>query len=171
MTAVTPVPNGRAAGARPNVRGARGPPGTARVFIRESSVWKESPMATQGDIAPAEPIVRRDLIEAYRQTKAQRFQDLVGRDRLLAAQTILDPVGTLAKFGLLDPGDNDLSVQLTEGTLLDLIHLRETVAARGLVGALEDPAGPEGASARRAQGQVSVTLCWNRVCVTVTVYF
>jgi hypothetical protein len=118
---------------------------------------------------------RRAILEKARQTAAASFQERVNIDPILAAQTILDPVGTLAKFGLVQPEDNDLSMQLTRGSLTDLVHVREAVEARGLVNAVRAPAHAAAAEAMRAGVEVTVcaTLAWNSISVTacVTVRF
>lgn len=101
-----------------------------------------------------------------------RFQGLVEKDHCLAIQTILDPVGTLSKFGLIEDTDNDLHMQLTKGTLADIVHLREAVAARGLA-SITTPPPPAREEALRIVITVSVTFTWDgvRVTVTVTVVF
>jgi hypothetical protein len=47
---------------------------------------------------------RREIIHQFRETKVARFQELVNKDRYLAAQTILDPLGTVARYGLFAGG-------------------------------------------------------------------
>jgi hypothetical protein len=66
------------------------------------------------------------------QAQEKWFQERINKDPYLAIQTALDPLGMLAKFGLVELDDNDVSVIVEKGTLLDLLHLREAVAARGL---------------------------------------
>ncbi len=114
---------------------------------------------------------RWDILESARQAAVASFQDRVNADPILAAQTVLDPVGMLAKFGLVQPGDNDLSMQFTKGSLTDLIHVREAVEARGLFNAVHTPAHDTEAEALRigVEVRVCVTLRWNGVVLTVCV--
>jgi hypothetical protein len=75
---------------------------------------------------------RATIIAGYRQEKARRFQAWLKEDPVLLAQTFIDPLGTLAKHGMLELGDREVTLQMTHGSLLDVARLREAVAARGL---------------------------------------
>jgi len=120
-------------------------------------------------------VSRRIILERARQAMAASFQDRVNNDPILAAQTLLDPVGTLSKFGLIQPTDDDLSMQLTKGSLTDLIHVREAIETRGILNAVRAPA--PAATAEAVSIGVEVTVCatfeFNFVSVTacVTVRF
>jgi hypothetical protein len=127
-------------------------------------------MDEQDDSALAD---RRSIIESYRGSKVQGFQDRVDQDQVLAAQFVLDPIGTLTKFGLIDPTDNDVSIQVTKGSLLDIVQVREAVAARGLAAVLQAPAKRQTAQAAAisVSGRITIciTVCWGRWCVTVCI--
>ena len=115
-----------------------------------------------------ETIDRRAAIHGARESKVAWFQELANQDRYLATQTLLDPLGTLSKFGLIDPSDNDLHMQVTKGSLADLIYLRESVATRGLDNVLSTP---ETERAARIVVSISVSFTWDGVRVTITVTF
>lgn len=125
-------------------------------------------MPEEATIVTSAILDRRSLIESLRQTNVYWFQELVNRDRFLAVQMILDPPDTLAKFELQELGDNALLMQVTQGSLLDLVHLWEIMAARDLANAV---AAPRSVSTG-AVGELcvvvttSATSYWNHVCFT-----
>lgn len=122
-------------------------------------------MAEQQEVGPAD---RRALLESLKRSKAEEFQELTTKDPLLAAQTIIDPIGTLSKFGLIDEGDNDLYVQVTKGTLRDVVYLREAVTARGgLMAVRQQGTATAAAAAISVRITVCVTVSWNYVSITV----
>ena len=75
---------------------------------------------------------RRNIVESYRQDKAKWFQEKIDKNPYLAIQTALDPIGMLSKFGLIDPSDSDIYIRVIEGSLSDVVHLKEVVAVEGI---------------------------------------
>lgn len=88
---------------------------------------------------------RRTVIDGYREEKARRFQAWIKEDPSLLVQTLIDPLGTLSRHGMIEPGDREVSLQITQGSLIDVVRLREAVAAHGLANVL--PKGDVGAAA------------------------
>ena len=80
---------------------------------------------------------RKDIVKSYREAKVKWVQERINKDPYLAMQTAMDPIGILSKFGLIDPTDDDVYVKVVRGSLLDLVHLREETAARGLANVVE----------------------------------
>ena len=112
----------------------------------------------------------KDAVHKFREAKVARFQEFANKDRYLAAQTILDPLGTLARHGLVEDADRELHSEVTKGSLADIAYFKEAVAARGLDNVLTTPT--EGVEARaRIVVTISVTFTWDGVRVTVTVTF
>ncbi|HXJ91938.1 MAG TPA: hypothetical protein VMT20_03555 [Terriglobia bacterium] len=113
-------------------------------------------------------ISRTDVIHQYREAKVARFQELVNQDRFLAAQAVLDPLGTLSRFGLVDESDHDLHTELSKGSLADLAYFKHSVETRGL----ENVLGSKGEEIARALRLVIViTITWDHVRVVITITF
>ena len=111
---------------------------------------------------------RKEAIHQFRQSKVARFQELANKDRYLAAQIILDPLGTLSRFGLVEEADHEIHTEVTKGSLTDIAYFKEAVAARGLENVLSvSPAGIE--PALRVVVTISITVTWDNVRVTVTI--
>ena len=111
---------------------------------------------------------RRDAIHQFRESKVAKFQDHVNKDRYLAAQTILDPLGTLSRFGLVEEADHEIHTEVTQGSLTDIAYFKEAVAARGLENVLStSSAGVEPALLRVVT--ITITIIWDGARVTVTI--
>src|SRR5688572_12758018 len=95
---------------------------------------------------------RRTVIDGYREEKARRFRAWIKEDPSLLAQTFIDPLGTLSRHGMIEPGDREVSLQITRGSLLDVIRLREAVAAHGLTNVLPKEDANAAEAARRRPG-------------------
>jgi hypothetical protein len=103
---------------------------------------------------PTDPGDRRgSIIEGHRQAKARQFQAWIKEDPSLFAQTLIDPLGTLSRHGMIEPGDREVSLQITQGSLLDVVRLREAVAGLGLSNVLRRAdAGATDVALRRPRG-------------------
>lgn len=118
---------------------------------------------------------RQEALRRYEEERARNFEAIIDRDPGLGLRTILDPLGTFSRFGMIDHTDTSLDIRVTEGSMLDVVHLREAVESRGLDAILAQPAPEEERSARRAaiavviDVQVCVTICRANVCVTICV--
>ncbi len=128
-------------------------------------------------MAASEPTHERrgSVIEGYRQAKARRFQEWIKEDPSLLAQTFIDPLGTLARHGMIEPGDREVSLQITQGSLIDVVRLREAVAAHGLANVLrkEDASATKGLPRRprgdAVCGSIYVDgLYWGEGCIELS---
>lgn len=129
------------------------------------------------ETSPEAPLEERRaaILERRLATEVNNLTERIGRDPALGVQVILDPVDTLSRFGLIDSDTRDLEVRLTQGSLLDLVHLRRAIETRG-IGNVLAPNQQLQVRGNTVQGigvvidiQVCVTVCWRSVCVTVCV--
>ena len=111
---------------------------------------------------------RATVIEGYRQAKARRFQEWIKEDPALLAQTFIDPLGTLSRHGMIEPGDREVSLQITQGSLVDIVRLREAAAVHGLANVLR-PVGPHRPGAEAVCGSIYVDgLYWGDGCIELS---
>jgi hypothetical protein len=113
-------------------------------------------------------VTRREAIHQFREAKVARFQELVKKDRYLAAQTILDPLGTLSRFGLIEDADRELNVEVTKGSLADIAYLKEAVASRGLENVLATEPPKEEVALLEAVG-IGIVIRWDHVIIIVVI--
>jgi hypothetical protein len=114
-----------------------------------------------------DPQRRANVIEGYRQAKARLFQKWIKDDPALLAQTFIDPLGTLSRHGMIEPGDREVSLQITQGSLVDVIRLREAAATHGL--ARLGPVGPHRPGADLVCGSIYVDgLYWGDGCIELS---
>jgi hypothetical protein len=118
-------------------------------------------------------VSRKSVIDNHRQRKIRYFQELLEQDPILCAQTFLDPLGTLSKLGMIELDDREISVEVTEGSLLDIVYLRELVTAKGFAATVEGngktiakPIGPGGGA-----GKICGTVYIDGIPVTFCVLY
>ena len=134
-------------------------------------------MATEGE---GREMSQREMAGNIKRAAFEDFQKRMDRDPLLATKAIIDPLGTLLLFGLIDSKDKDLSMEVTRGSLQDIAYLREVVTAgHGLANTtiVRSDDSQDGIAARvrwSVTTTVCVTFCIRGICVhactTVTTY-
>jgi hypothetical protein len=118
---------------------------------------------------------RQVILERYRGERVTDLQERITRDPALGLQLVLDPLETLSRFGLIDTEVRDFEMRITEGSFLDLVHLRRAVDSRGIdnILASEQDTQLTADAVQRIKvgisGQFCVTICWLGACIKVCI--